>query len=91
MRKKKVRVQRWVHLHDGDFQFVLPDWDIKPHGIVKISKTKYELAGYGCPCNPEFQIMENGNILITHNSFIDKSKIEKSMAQIYEANCKRSI
>lgn len=68
--------QKWLRLDDGDWQIVVPNIDSKPHGIVGEDKTKAELAGQECPCNPKINWIDK---IIIHNSFEDMEKIEKSL------------
>ena len=72
--------QKWLRLDDEDWQIVIPDIDIKPHGILKVGELKVELAGRECPCNPKINWEDK---IIVHNSFQDIEKIEKSLKNIF--------
>ena len=73
--------QKWLRLDlDDGWQAVVPDTDIKPHGIPtgkKEAKGKeVELAGMDCPCKPKVDV---GEKIIIHNSFEDMERITQSV------------
>jgi len=73
----KKKAQKWLRIDaDDDWQVIIPDFDIKAHGVKKISKNQKELAWLDCPCKPKIALEDK---IIVHNSFIDMERIEKSL------------
>jgi hypothetical protein len=52
---------------------ILPINDIKPHE---------ELSN--CHCSPSSEILDNGDIMITHNSFDGREFVEQLISEIFE-------
>lgn len=68
----KVVKHKWAVCEEGLFVHVLPETDIKPHG-VKINDRKYELS-HACACNPKIEVTdrrgrEYKKPMVVHNSF----------------------
>ena len=78
---KNKKRQRWCVLEDDDAIHVVPDFDIKAHGIDKITKNKLYLANTNCPCKPEIDF-SGRKPLITHNSFINIKMLDESLKKL---------
>lgn len=77
-----MKTQKWLVLEEKGWQVVIPDFDIRPHAKVKISKGKMKLAWMDCPCKPKVSVLDK---IIIHNSYMDKQKIDESMiVNLYE-------
>jgi hypothetical protein len=61
---------KWLVLEDEEVIHVIPESDIKPHGIRKTDELKVEVADINCPCHPEIDFTSK-KIRIIHNSFED--------------------
>lgn len=81
-KKEKKEEQLWSILEEGNFVIIIPNFDSKPHGFPKKNKNKAYLAGIDCPCKPTMEILNDGRILYTHNSFIDIERVEKSLRSL---------
>jgi len=46
------------------------------HVYPKNDSSTHNLEGIVCVCKPEVQFFENGNMLIIHNSFDGREKVE---------------
>ena len=73
---KKRFKQKWLRLEESRWQIIIPDRDIRPHGLVEVSKGKKELAWQDCPCEPKINLLDK---IIVHNSFIDIDRINESL------------
>lgn len=61
---------KWAVLDDDEVVHVIPESDIKPHGIRKDNELKVEVADINCPCNPKIDF-RGEKVLVVHNSFED--------------------
>lgn len=66
---------KWAVLDDDHVVHVIPESDIKPHGIRTGDELKVEVADINCPCNPKIDF-RNEKVLIIHNSFEDKQFLD---------------
>ena len=54
-------------------------WHIEPINDLK----EHEQAST-CHCHPKIEIVENGNMIITHNSYDGREHIEKLLKETYD-------
>lgn len=74
----KVR-SKWAVLEDDLVIHVVPETDIKPHGIRKGNELSVEVADMNCPCKPKID-MSREKTLVVHNSFEDTEFLDKLLA-----------
>lgn len=75
---------KWLTFDDDTCVIVMPDTDIRPHGIPKRRGQKnVELAYMNCPCKPKMSTGDSegpyDRPMIVHNSFEEMDAIEKSL------------
>jgi hypothetical protein len=65
---KGIYKGRWCTIEEEQAVHVLPETDIRAHGIVREGQTSVEIADTNCPCNPKVGY-RGQKPLIVHNSF----------------------
>jgi hypothetical protein len=68
----KIAKHKWLTCEEDMFVHVIPEEDIKPHGI-KLTDTEYELS-YICACSPKIESVTRKGVelrkpIVIHNSF----------------------
>lgn len=52
------------------------------HHVTPINDVEQHMESSTCNCNPKSEILENGDIMITHNSFDGRKLIERLIDEV---------
>jgi len=50
--------------------------------ILPVNDIKTHEESTTCACNPKIEILENGDIMVVHNSYDDREKVEQLISNI---------